>query len=90
MKTTVEVSDQLMAQVRAECARHGMSFKSMFEKALHAELQKLKAKEPWDPNADFSVHGGGIQPWLAHLDINTIIDMDDDEVEEAKRAWLGH
>ncbi len=41
--------------------------------------------EPWDPNADFSVAGGGLHPWLADLDINTVIDMSDAEAEEAKR-----
>ena len=45
------------------------------------------AKEPWDPNADFSVAGGGLHPWLADLDINTVIDMSDAEAEEAKRNY---
>jgi hypothetical protein len=45
------------------------------------------ATEPWDPNADFSVAGGGLHPWLADLDINTVIDMSDAEAEEAKRNY---
>lgn len=45
------------------------------------------ANEPWDPNADFSVNGGGLHPWLAHLDINAIIDMSDEEVEEVKERY---
>ena len=47
----------------------------------------VSAKEPWDPNADFSVAGGGLHPWLAHLDINTVIDMGDAEAEEMKRNY---
>lgn len=43
------------------------------------------AKEPWDPNADFSVNGGGLHPWLAHLDINTINNLSDDESEKVKQ-----
>jgi ATP-dependent exoDNAse (exonuclease V) beta subunit len=39
----------------------------------------VAANEPWDPNADFSVAGGGLHPWLADLDINTVIDMSDEE-----------
>ncbi len=44
----------------------------------------VAAKEPWDPNADFSVAGGGLHPWLADLDINTVIHMSD---EEAQKEW---
>jgi len=90
MKTTVEIEDQLFADLKAECARHGMSLKSALEKALHAQLREMKANAPWNPYADFSVDGGGVHPWLAHLDMNTIINMSDEEVEEAKRAWPGH
>ena len=42
------------------------------------------ATEPWDPNADFSVAGGGLHPWLADLDINTVIDMNDAEAEKER------
>ena len=90
MKTTVEIEDRLFADLKAECARHGMSLKSALEKALHTQLREMKANKPWDPHADFSVDGGGVHPWLAHLDMNTIINMSDEEVEEAKRAWSGH
>ena len=90
MKTTVEIEDQLFADLKAECARHGMSLKSALEKALHTQLREMRANAPWDPYADFSVDGGGVHPWLAHLDMNTVINMSDEEVEEAKRAWPGH
>ena len=46
-----------------------------------------RANETWDPNADFSVAGGGLHPWLTDLDINTDIDMNDAEAEEAKRNY---
>ena len=45
------------------------------------------ATETWDPNADFSVAGGGLNAWLADLDINTVIDMSDEEAKEAKRNY---
>jgi len=45
------------------------------------------ANEAWDPNADFSVHGGGLHPWLADLDINTAINMSDEEVKQAKERY---
>jgi len=44
----------------------------------------MKPTETWDPNADFSVAGGGLCPWLAHLDVNTVINMSDEEVEQVK------
>jgi len=47
----------------------------------------VAANEPWDPNSDFSVAGGGLHPWLADLDINTVIDMSDEEAKEAKRNY---
>ena len=90
MKTTVEIEDQLFADLKAECARHGMSLKSALEKALHAQLREMKANAPWNPYAHFSVGGGGLHPWLADLDINTFIDMNDEEVKAAKERYENH
>lgn len=45
------------------------------------------ATEPWNPNADFSVAGGGLHPWLADLDINTVIGMSDEEAEKEKDRY---
>jgi hypothetical protein len=46
-----------------------------------------RANQAWDPNADFSVAGGGLHPWLADLDINTVIDMSDAEAERKKERY---
>jgi hypothetical protein len=43
--------------------------------------------ESWDPNADFSVAGGGLHPWIAGLDINTVIGMSDEDAERAKERY---
>jgi hypothetical protein len=43
--------------------------------------------DSWDPNADNSVDGGGVHPWLAHLDMNTVINMSDEEVIAAKEHY---
>jgi hypothetical protein len=45
------------------------------------------ANELWDPNADFSISGGGLYPWLADLDINNLINMSDNEAEKAKERY---
>lgn len=44
-------------------------------------------KEPWDPNADFSVNGDGLYPWIADLDINTVINMGDEELKVVKERY---
>ena len=46
-----------------------------------------EAKGLWDPNADFSVAGNGLHPWLEDLEINTVIDLSDAEAEEAKKNY---
>ena len=50
----------------------------------------VDANEPWDPEADFSVRGGGLHEWLADLDINTVIHMNDEEVRAAKERYENH
>lgn len=50
----------------------------------------VDANESWDPEADFSVRGGGLHQWLADLDINTVIDMNDEEVKAAKERYENH
>jgi len=47
----------------------------------------VDANEPWDPNADFSVNGGGLHPWLSGLDINTVINMSDEELKVVKERY---
>jgi len=42
----------------------------------------VAANESWDPEVDFSVRGGGLHPWLADLDINTVIAMSDEEARK--------
>ncbi len=49
-----------------------------------------RANEPWDPEADFSVRGGGLHPWLADLNINTVIDMNDEEAEKKRERYENH
>jgi hypothetical protein len=48
------------------------------------------ANESWDPGADFSVRGGGLHPWLADLNINTVINMSDEEAEKKRERYENH
>jgi len=45
------------------------------------------ANKPWDPNADLSFTGDGLHPWLADLDINTVINMSDEEAEKERERY---
>ena len=57
MKTTVEIRDPLMAEAKAVCALHNMSMKSLIERALAAEIEKLAAQPVWQPTDEFLIHG---------------------------------
>lgn len=72
MKTTVEISDPLMARAKKICAEHGMSLKSLLEKALAEKLDQLDTKAPWDSKLDFSLELG---LYLSeHQNIEDVID----------------
>ena len=70
MKTTVEIRDPLMAEAKAICAKHNMSMKSLIEKALAAEIEKLAAQPKWEPTDEFLWHG----PVDPNIDVNEEID----------------
>ena len=70
MKTTVEIRDPLMVEAKAVCAKHNMSMKSLIEKALAAEIEKLAAQPKWEPTDDFLWHG----PVDPNIDVNDEID----------------
>ncbi len=60
MKTTVEISDALLAQARALAAREGTTLRDLVERGLRAVLAETPAK----PYAlkDCSFDGGGLRP----------------------------
>ena len=87
MKTTVEINDRTMAKARKMCAKHGMSLKSLLEKALDEKLVQLETTLPWQFTTDYAVTGTGVHPALAHLDMQTIIDMEEHDANSAIQAW---
>ena len=75
MKTTVEIADPLLARVRRIAARDGETLRSMIESGLARELAaRSKGAKPFKLR-QVTVGGSGLQPEVAHLTINELIDM---------------
>ncbi len=60
MKTTVEISDGLAAEVKAYMAREGVTFRSLVERGLIEALRAGHAPAPFALR-DASVGGRGLQ-----------------------------
>ena len=61
MKTTVEISDHLLAEVRKVAAREGVTLRTLIERGLYAVVRETQSK----PNFRLrraSVSGNGLQP----------------------------
>lgn len=60
MKTTIELPDALMREVKAIAAAEGGTIRSVIEEAVHRELDRRRHAEPWTPRADLVVRGSGL------------------------------
>lgn len=73
MKTTVEISDSLMAEARALAKREGITLRVLLEAGLHRELSERERnlkKEPYKlPDRR---KGGGVKPGIDLSDWRTI------------------
>ena len=61
MKTTVEISDSLMAAARAIAAREGTTVRALMEEGLRISIEKRRRATPFTLK-DASVGGQGLQP----------------------------
>lgn len=61
MKTTVEISDALMATARAVAAREGTTVRALIEEGLRISIEKRKRSKPFKLR-DATVGGRGLQP----------------------------
>lgn len=61
MKTTVEISDALMATARAVAAREGTTVRALIEEGLRISIEKRKRSKPFKLR-DATVGGQGLQP----------------------------
>jgi hypothetical protein len=62
MKTTLEISDPLLKQVRAIAARDGETLRSLVEQGLRKVVADRAAKAKPFKLRDCSVNGDGLQP----------------------------
>jgi hypothetical protein len=73
MKTTIEISDALLREVRKLAAREGVTLRALVERGLHRIL--TDAKRPPFRMRDGSVGGNWLQPEVRHLSFQQLLDM---------------
>ena len=61
MKTTVEISDSLLREVRRLAAREGVTLRTLVERGLHRIISETKHREPFKLRRA-SFKGKGLQP----------------------------
>jgi hypothetical protein len=61
MKTTVEISDSLMRDVRRLAAREGVTMRTVIERSLRREIADAKPRKAFKLRL-VSVKGEGLQP----------------------------
>ena len=75
MKTTLEISDPLLDQVRKIAARDGETLRSLVEQGLRAVIAERRTKAKPFKLRDMSVKGDGLRPEVAHLSMHELILM---------------
>lgn len=75
MKTTLDIADTLLEQVRAIAARDGDTLRSLVEQGLRKVVAERSAKARPFKLRDVSVTGDGLHPDVAHLSMHDIILM---------------
>ncbi len=71
MKTTVELSDPLVAKAKAYAARNGVTLRSLIEIGLRLVMRAGRTQEPFRLR-DRSVGGKGLQPQYRDADWSRI------------------
>jgi hypothetical protein len=66
MKTTLEISDPLLRQVKAAARREGTTVRALVERGLRLLLEQERTRRPFRL-PDASVKGQGIQPQAARM-----------------------
>lgn len=62
MKTTVEIDDELLRQVKARAAERGETLRALLERGLQRELDATSTPRPGYVFRDASVGGGTVRP----------------------------
>lgn len=75
MKTTLDISDPLLEQVRKIAARDGETLRSLVEQGLRKVVAERCARSKPFKLRDASFKGKGLRPEVAHLPMHEIILM---------------
>jgi hypothetical protein len=73
MKTTIEISDALLREIRKLAAREGVTMRELVERGLHRVL--ADAKRPPFRMRDGRFGGNGLQPEVRHMSFQQLLDM---------------
>lgn len=74
MRTTVDVSDALLADAKREAARRGVPLRTLVEEGLRHELAAAETRSTSFRLRDGSFHGRGMNPEFAYGGWDTIRD----------------
>lgn len=73
MKTTIEISDSLLARIKALAARRKATLRAMVEEGLRLLLRQSATRHPYRFE-DTTFDGEGLQPGIREGDWETIRD----------------
>ena len=73
MKTTIEISDALLREVRKLAAKVGVTLRALVERGLHRVV--ADAKRPPFRMRDGSFGGGWLRPEVRHMSLGELIHM---------------
>ena len=74
MKTTIEISDSLLREVRGLAAREGVTLRTLVEQGLRRVIEETKHRVPFKLRRA-SFKGKGLQPELRHASWDRLRDL---------------
>jgi hypothetical protein len=74
MKTTVEISDSLLREVRRLAVREGVTLRSLVERGLHHVISETQHRPPFKLRRA-SFKGIGLQPEFRHASWEQVRDL---------------
>lgn len=74
MKTTLDISDPLFREAKAVARRDGITVRAIVERGLQLALAERRQRKPFRLR-DASVGGKGLQPTVAGLTPQQLIDL---------------
>jgi putative N-acetylmannosamine-6-phosphate epimerase len=74
MKTTIDLSDALMLEAKAQAAAHQTTLRAMMEEGLQHVLERMKKPKPFVLK-DCSFKGEGLQPGQENLSWDEVMAM---------------